>query len=84
MDLGKSPTSLLLLQTLAGPKGRQVSKEELHHQLTGCKYNPMLHDDRLHKLLKRLSSKIQQNLAVVPWEMPGNNQVLLKLDLEVI
>ena len=83
IQLGKSPVSLRLLKILAGTRGRKVSKEHLHRELTGFKYSSEVHDDRLHKLLKRLSVRITKELGLIPWELPGDNQVVLSVDLEI-
>lgn len=83
LDLNRSPVSLKLLMILAGRKGRRVNKEELHLLLTGSRYHAAIHDSRLHKLLKRTDEKIRERFGVSVLQMPGDNTVVLKSNLEI-
>jgi hypothetical protein len=84
LDLGKSAVSLKLLSLIQGPRGHKVSKRRLHEGLTGTRYNSHLHDDRLHKLLKRLESRILDRFGVRPWTLPGDNCLVLECAIEVV
>jgi hypothetical protein len=83
VDFKKSPVSEKLIRILAGRRGRTLSKADLHFALTHTAYKQELHDDRLHKLLKRTASKIEESLGVDPWSLPGNNKIRLEIDLVV-
>lgn len=83
LDLRSSPIADALLKNMHGRKGQCFQKADLHYALNKTSYRPHLHDARLHKLIKRLAIKIEQSLQITPWNMPGDNSVVLCCNIEV-
>lgn len=84
LNLNTSPIAEALLNHLHGRKGQRFQKAELHYNLNKTAYRSHLHDARLHKLLKRLATRIEHSLHVTPWNMPGDNTIVLCCHLEVV
>lgn len=84
VDLSKSLKSLTVLRVIAGVKGKETSKEQLHNALSDIPYQPLEHDSRLHKLIDRLQSKLRENGFPDLWHKPGENNIVLNLDIESI
>lgn len=84
LDLKRSPVSLQCLVALQSARGTHIRKEDLHLKLTGSRYVPDRHDSRLHKILGRLSARLQDGLGVEPWHFPGDNSVVLLESIEVV
>ncbi len=82
--LKKYPVSWKLLNVLAGSAGRKTEKSYIHHQLTASRYQPDLHDNRLHQLLRRLSSLLKKQGCPPLWCLPGDNHILLLKKIEVL
>ena len=82
ISLARSPTSRVLAEALAGRRGRRLAKAEIHRRVSRTPYRADLHDARLHKLLKRLADRVEKDLGVRPWAMPGDNSVELLMDVE--
>lgn len=82
LSLARSPTSRGLAEALVGRRGRRFAKAEIHRRVSRTPYRADLHDARLHKLLKRLADRVEQDLGVRPWAMPGDNSVELLVDVE--
>ena len=81
-SLVRSPQSKKLLRLLMGPAGRLINKKFLHEQLTGSKYAPHLHDDRLYKLLGRIVARIQNETGYTLWDWSGQNAIKLRYTFE--
>ena len=83
MDFKRSPSSLKLLQVLAGHAGNSFTKQEIHEQLSNSEYHPFMHDPTLLKALKRLEKKLVAEGIPSPWYLPRDNRVVLSVKIEV-
>lgn len=81
IDLRRKGQTHKALQIIAGAKGSEISKQKIHEQLTGTRYVPHLHDQRIQKLYKRVENEIVSACNLQLWCWPG--QRILKL-LETI
>lgn len=75
LDFKKRGQSFLALQLIAGHRGKEVTKEFIHQQLTGSRYFAHLHDDRIQKLYKRLERDIWSAAGVKLWCWPGQRRL---------
>lgn len=84
VDLRRSPTSLKLMQALSSQdRGAPLSKAEIHRKLTRSSYLPTIHDGRILKLLSRLESRLSGAGIPRPWDIPGDNTIVLNTKVEV-
>lgn len=83
VDLGNRLASLNLLKALSRAGGEVISKEDLHKALDNTEYDPLVHDSRLYKTLKRTGKLIQDKFALTPWRMPGDGRIHIQLPIEV-
>ena len=81
MSLLRSPQSLELISFLQGQIGKEIQKESIHIALTGNRYSPDKHDDRLRKLIGRLERRIQHELGVTPWSWSGLGTLVLNVNI---
>jgi len=83
IDFKRSPSSLKLLQILAGHAGSSFTKQEIHEQISSAEYHPFMHDPGLLKSLKRLEQKLIKAGIPSAWYLPRDNRVVLSLKIEV-